>query len=132
MGGSFYSTASNNSTLAAQLTAQAKAHREELQELVAECRASAHGARLAKAQLQDQRDEIEALQEQLRVAATERSPMTAEQAQAARRGATGLAIDFGDGSETPAASDLRAPLAPPGPPPKGASNRVFLTSRNGY
>ena len=108
------------------MTAQAKAHREELQELVSECRASAHDARLAKAQLQDQRDEIEALQEQLRVAATERSPMTAEQAQAARRGATGLAIDFGDRNETPAASDLRAPLAPPDPPPKGASNRAAV------
>ena len=52
--------------------------------------------------------------------------MTAEQAQAARRGATGLAIDFDDGSETPAASDLRAPLAPPGSPPKGASNRAAV------
>ena len=55
-------------TLAAQLAAQAQAHRAELQELVAECRASAHDACLAKAQLQDQRDEIEAMQEQIRAA----------------------------------------------------------------
>ena len=46
-----------------------KAHPAELQELVEECRASAHDARLAKAQLQDQRDEIEALQERMRVEA---------------------------------------------------------------
>ena len=104
-------------TLAAQLAAQAQAHRAELQELVEECRASAHEARLAKAQFQDQRDEIEAMQEQIRVAATERIPLTAEQAQAARRGATGHAIDFDDGSETPAAHGPQAPLAPPGPPP---------------
>ena len=44
-------TAQLQTTLAAQLTAQAQAHREELQELVAKCRASAHDARLAKAQL---------------------------------------------------------------------------------
>ena len=35
-------TAWLQTTLAAQLTAQAKAHREELQELVAECRASVY------------------------------------------------------------------------------------------
>ena len=66
-------TAQLQTTLAAQLTAQAQAHRAELQELVAECRASAHDARLAKAQLQDRRNEIEAMQEQIRVAATEHS-----------------------------------------------------------
>ena len=119
---------------AAALTAQmqtafagpVKAHRAELQELVEECRASAHNARLAKAQLQDQRDEIEALQERTRVEAAERSTPTAEQAQAARRGASGQAIDFGDGSETPAERGLQAPLAPPGPPPKGATNRAAV------
>ena len=53
-------TAQIQPALAAQLAAQAQAHRAELQELVEECRASAHEARLAKAQLQDQQDEIEA------------------------------------------------------------------------
>ena len=38
-------TAQLQTTLAAQMTAQAKAHREELLELVTECRASAHEAR---------------------------------------------------------------------------------------
>ena len=74
---------------AAALTAQmqtafagpVKAHPAELQELVEECRASAHDVRLAKAQLQDQRDEIEALQERMRVEAAERSTLTAEQAE---------------------------------------------------
>ena len=50
--GSSILTGQFQTTLAAQLTAQAQAHREELQELVAECCASAHDARLAKAQLQ--------------------------------------------------------------------------------
>ena len=50
-------TAQFQTTLAAQLTAQAQAHRAELQELVEECRASAHDARLAKVQLQHQRNE---------------------------------------------------------------------------
>ncbi len=60
-------TAQLQTTLAAQLAAQAQAHRAELQELVEECRASAHEARLAKAQLQDQRNEIEAMQERMHV-----------------------------------------------------------------
>ena len=38
-------TAQLQTALAAQMTAQAKAHREELLELVTECRASAHEAR---------------------------------------------------------------------------------------
>ena len=40
-------TAQLQTTLAAQLAAQAQAHRAELQELVEECRESAHEARLA-------------------------------------------------------------------------------------
>ena len=88
-------TAQLKLAVADQLAAQDKAHREELQELVAECRASAHDARIAKAQLQDQSEKIEALQERMRVEAAERRTLTAEQAQAARRGASGKAIDFG-------------------------------------
>ena len=53
-------TAQMQTAFAEQLAAQAQAHRAELQELVEECRASAHDARLAKVQLQDQREELEA------------------------------------------------------------------------
>ncbi len=52
-------TAQLQTAVAEQLVAQDKAHRVELQELAEECRASAHDARLAKAQLQDQKEEIE-------------------------------------------------------------------------
>ena len=55
-------TAQLQMVVADQLAAQDKTHQAELQELVAESRASAHDALMAKAQWQDQREEIEALQ----------------------------------------------------------------------
>ena len=48
--------------------------------------------------------------------------LTAEQAQAARRGESGKAIDFGEGRRTPDERGPPAPPAPPGPPPKGAAS----------
>jgi|MDSY01.1.fsa_nt_gb hypothetical protein len=50
--------------------------------------------------------------------------LTAEQAQAARRGESGKAIDFGEGRRTPDERGPPAPPAPPGPPPKGAARRL--------
>ena len=88
-------TAQLQTAVADQFAAQEKPHRGELQELVTECRAHANDACMAKAQLQDQSEKIEALQERMRVEAAERRTLTAEQAQAARRGASGKAIDFG-------------------------------------
>ena len=108
------------------LAAQAQAHRAELQELIEECRASARTARMATAQWQDQQEMHEARQERTSHETSEVSPQTAEQAQAARRGATGHALDFADGSETPDVRGQQQPLAPPGPPPKGATNRTAV------
>ena len=74
--------------LEGHIAAQAQANREELQELIEECRASARTARLATAHWQDQQEVIEARRERTSIEASESSPQTAELAQAARRGAT--------------------------------------------
>ena len=100
--------------LEGHIAAQAQENRAELQELIEECRASARTARLATAHWQDQREVIEARQERTSVEASESSPQTAEQAQAARRGAMGHALDFDDGSVTPEERGQQQPLAPPG------------------
>ena len=92
------------------LAAQAQANREELQELIEECRASARTARMASAHWQDQQEMNEARQERTSIEASESSPQTAELAQAARRGATGHALDFADGSETPDVRGQQHPL----------------------
>ena len=56
--------------LEVHLAAQAQANREELQELIEECRASARTARMATAHWQDQQER--------NVEASESSPQTAE------------------------------------------------------
>ena len=75
--------------------------REAIRTLLEGCSAGARDARVARAQLQDQQHEFEALQERVRIEAAERSALTAVQAKAARRRASGLALDFGEGSGTP-------------------------------
>ena len=60
------------------LAAQAQANREELQELIAECRASARTARMATAHWQDQQEVNEARQERTSFETSESSPQTAE------------------------------------------------------
>ena len=58
-------TAQVTAQLQASFTAQLSANQEALRAALEECSASARDARLASAQLQDQRQELEALQQQI-------------------------------------------------------------------
>ena len=64
--------------LEVHLAAQAQANREELQELLEECRESARTARIATAHWQDQQERNVARQERTSIEASESSPQTAE------------------------------------------------------
>ena len=104
--------------------------RETIRTLLEECRAGARDAHAAREKLQAQQDEFEALQERVRIEAAERSALTAVQAKAARRGASGLALDFDEGSGTPDAHALQAPPIPPGPPPFSFTRMTLLSARH--